>query len=445
MFALFHTQYNYTMNLINFEDQFRMFKIRWYEHPTIYTFMSFFAVSRSKYRARNSIVKTIKILLKAQRRSSFSLPFNFLENFVLPYIYIVILYRYYYRHYMYIIMNFTDNNGWALRYSQPQNLYFLIMLFSGVKLNYKFVGYNVNKFNEFFIYLNSLKKKLVPKLNLYPKRKNWLRDRDLMYKQQTYYRYNETYKMFFNMEFTFNPEIISIPMTVPSNIRFIFKISEKWLTKVKQKFVIKFGVSDITKNIKYKNLKKFIIYYIRKNKVFNKSRYSRNRQLYRTGVYWCLWLNIMIVYGLYFFFYRFAFTFGYLGLGLILLASSFLVARASQCKFYNPIKLFEEFNALFLWFSLLLGGVFKNFYFYIENILNYFLLIINSNKKITFTFIIIIENLYNLICKFQYQYQLKRFEHFYYIWIPFQGEDTSFLKWRSILHWFTQFYKMLRA
>lgn len=51
---------------------------------------------------------------------------------------------------------------------------------------------------------------------------------------------------------------------------------------------------------------------LRKTKSFNKSRYSRNRQYYRTGVYWCLWLNIILVFGLYYAFYRYTFKFSYI-------------------------------------------------------------------------------------------------------------------------------------
>ena len=52
--------------------------------------------------------------------------------------------------------------------------------------------------------------------------------------------------------------------------------------------------------------------FLRKSKIFNKSRYSRNRQYYRTGVYWCLWLNIIATFSLYYLFYRFTFKFSYL-------------------------------------------------------------------------------------------------------------------------------------
>lgn len=50
---------------------------------------------------------------------------------------------------------------------------------------------------------------------------------------------------------------------------------------------------------------------LRKTKSFNKSRYSRNRQYYRTGVYWCLWLNVILVTGLYYAFYRYTLKFSY--------------------------------------------------------------------------------------------------------------------------------------
>jgi hypothetical protein len=63
--------------------------------------------------------------------------------------------------------------------------------------------------------------------------------------------------------------------------------------------------------IKVANVGACTIMAIRKFKVFNKGRYSRTRQLYRTGVYWCLLLNIILVVGLYFWFYRFMFNFGY--------------------------------------------------------------------------------------------------------------------------------------
>jgi hypothetical protein len=51
---------------------------------------------------------------------------------------------------------------------------------------------------------------------------------------------------------------------------------------------VRFTDTSTNKNIDLSNLTDYKLQFLRKNKIFNKSRYSRNRQLYRTGVYWCL-------------------------------------------------------------------------------------------------------------------------------------------------------------
>lgn len=58
-------------------------------------------------------------------------------------------------------------------------------------------------------------------------------------------------------------------------------------------------------------------YVLRKTKSFNKSRYSRNRQYYRTGVFLCLWANIILVIGSYYLFFRLTFKFSYIFILLI--------------------------------------------------------------------------------------------------------------------------------
>lgn len=59
------------------------------------------------------------------------------------------------------------------------------------------------------------------------------------------------------------------------------------------------------KNIKKDN------FMLRKTKSFNKSRYSRNRQYYRTGVFLCLWANIIFIVGAYYLFFRLTLKFSY--------------------------------------------------------------------------------------------------------------------------------------
>lgn len=50
-------------------------------------------------------------------------------------------------------------------------------------------------------------------------------------------------------------------------------------------FNVKYSVSDFFKYLNNFSLEKINVLFLRKNKVFNKGRYSRNRQYYRTGVY----------------------------------------------------------------------------------------------------------------------------------------------------------------
>jgi hypothetical protein len=73
--------------------------------------------------------------------------------------------------------------------------------------------------------------------------------------------------------------------------------------------VILYSVSNLIKFF-YKLNNNFLTYFfIRKQKYFNKGRYSRNRQLYRTGTYWCIYVNIVAVLGLNYLFYKFTINF----------------------------------------------------------------------------------------------------------------------------------------
>lgn len=62
----------------------------------------------------------------------------------------------------------------------------------------------------------------------------------------------------------------------------------------------KITTSSIYKNINIFNSKNVEFQFLRKNKVYNKGRYSRCRQNYRTGVYLCMYLSIVSIFGLYY-------------------------------------------------------------------------------------------------------------------------------------------------
>lgn len=90
-----------------------------------------------------------------------------------------------------------------------------------------------------------------------------------------------------------------------------------------------------------------IIMYLRAARHFNKGRYSRNRQIYRTGVYWCIWLNVVIVYALHYYFYRVVFSFGYLWLPLALMILVMFSSRLYKYRYYDINQIlveFKEFN-----------------------------------------------------------------------------------------------------
>jgi len=126
-------------------------------------------------------------------------------------------------------------------------------------------------------------------------------------------------------------------------------ISKSFFEKVSNTWTIRFSGSDITKYINGWSLNNFNVYFLRKSKVFNKGRYSRNRQTYRTGVYWSLYVNIVAMIGLPYWFYRFTINFGYVWWMLYIFIASFFVSKAIKYKFYNPCVLFKSFISDVLW------------------------------------------------------------------------------------------------
>lgn len=72
-----------------------------------------------------------------------------------------------------------------------------------------------------------------------------------------------------------------------------------------------FSNTNVTKYVDLLTLDTYNMQFLRKTKIFNKGRYSRNRQFYRTGVYWCLYLSIILFTGLYYWFYHFIVNFGF--------------------------------------------------------------------------------------------------------------------------------------
>jgi len=123
----------------------------------------------------------------------------------------------------------------------------------------------------------------------------------------------------------------------------------------------KFSSSSVNKYIDLNNLTQYQYQYLRKNKVYNKGRYSRNRQNYRTGVYMCLYLSVISIFGLYYSFYKFAFKFTYLWWFFIAFAGSFILPKAIKYRLYEPTMLLKRFFDLYVWFISLLRPFFEKF------------------------------------------------------------------------------------
>lgn len=137
-------------------------------------------------------------------------------------------------------------------------------------------------------------------------------------------------------------------------------------TFYKKMYPIKYKPTDVSQYLHLSG--KVVSMFLRKNKIFNKGRYSRNRQLYRTGVYWCLILNILNVFGLYYYFYRFVFNFGYFYIPLLLLILSIFGGRLVKYRFYNPMVVLNEFKLFFNITNKFSNEILKNFFLELKSI-----------------------------------------------------------------------------
>lgn len=127
---------------------------------------------------------------------------------------------------------------------------------------------------------------------------------------------------------------------------FKFKtIKKQKKIKYKKLFSIKsLLLNFVENNLKYFFFKKKTILFLRKQKCFNKGRYSRNRQLYRTGVYWCLYLNIAALLGLNFLFYKFTINFSYYWWIFYIFINTLVVPLFFKYRLYNYRVLLQIFS-----------------------------------------------------------------------------------------------------
>jgi len=132
---------------------------------------------------------------------------------------------------------------------------------------------------------------------------------------------------------------------------------DSFFRKIANIYSIRLNPDVTAKFLTSVNLNNQKIFFLRKNKIFNKSRYSRNRQLYRTGVYWCLWLTVFLGVGIYFVFYRFTLNFGFHWWFTFIGLNSFIFNRVFKYRYYNVITLIKDLNQYLYWLFLIISGI----------------------------------------------------------------------------------------
>ena len=227
--------------------------------------------------------------------------FNFNKNFLsFSFFYLFIYKKYYF---------FFIRSYWICEF------FFIIILFFN-KLNLQTLQPNIKQFknlnNKNFLFF--FKKNKINYLNF---NKNFF-----------FYNFNNYLSYFFNYFFKENIFFKNI---------FIKNININYYNF----FLMKF--------LKNKGLENFLVFFLRKNRIFNKSRYSRNRQNFRTGVYWCLYVNILAVLGIYFFFYKFTINFSYLWWFFIIFINVFFFNKFLKLNIFSIFSIFLFFKKLFFW------------------------------------------------------------------------------------------------
>jgi len=386
--------------------------------------------------SKNLYILNQSNLLSNDDRFEISVFLNFLAN------------KYYLPYFVYYTKSFYEFEPLDFSCITNYSVYYSTLLAYTTQSNFKKIEiYNLNRALDFFNYVrNSSFLTFVSTVPKFPKDSTFDKFLADFYTKifNTKNKYILSYNRLGIKNFFFNEKTLTTLLTSKFNPNTYVTINTTWLKSLKNVLHIRFSDSSISKYIALDSIQKYKLYYIRKNRIFNKGRYSRNRQLYRTGVYWCLWLNIMVVYGLYFFFYRFMFNFGYLWVGMAFLAFSFIFARVCQNRLYNFTNLINEFIQFWQWFCILFSNIYSWLYLnYLSIVLTYISTIYSALIFTKVLPVVYTSYIYRFLLFFSEETRKIKSARFVFYWEYFVGEDKSFLKIKSKIHWFKQVWKML--
>ena len=331
----FNQNLSFYKNELTLKEEFEIFNIRW-----------------KNYYLLNLIHNKINFIFLKKNKNKI----NFKDNYK--------LYKLAYNYNLMFNFNFIENNN-QLNYSIIQNI--LLNNLNNIAYNKYFIlilnafknSFSLSKFNINVIYLKKFNNNLATSLL-----NNKLNINSIFIFKKT--------KNYIN--------------NLKNNISFI-NINENFYNSIKNLFTVKFSSTNIVKYLSDISINKSTILFLRKNKIFNKSRYSRNRQTYRTGAYWCLYVNIIAVIAFYFWFYNFTMNFGYLWWLLYSFILSFVFFKALKYNLYNPKTMLNEIKNSIKWFYILLASFFKlnltfiNYYLFLEKI-NFIIILYKNNKNI---------------------------------------------------------------
>ena len=296
--------------------------------------------------------------------SNFFLKFILVKNYFFAGKYNLFFYNFFYKIYSNFLFYQLDSNAHSKKKLVLLDFFFFICL-SLLKFNNKFYvvenHFRLNKivFNKL---TNNIKKPILRNRNYYSHDHKELLKYFNICKKLTNDILNNLYRrvwvnFIINLTgkntYTVNLKNFLSNVVVNYDVKFINFFSSYWPVRFQNDTFTKFTDLNYNKN----NL----VLFLRKNKIFNKGRYSRNRQIYRTGVYMCLWINIIFVYFYIFSFYRFAFNFGFMWVGIGLFIISMVLGRASKYRFYNFKNFIGEVFYFFNWVGFLTTNFWQSF------------------------------------------------------------------------------------
>ena len=435
--VLFSKNYTFKNSIGNIYTNNNLFNYRKKKYPLIFFFHLYSMKMNYKFPLLRKLKKFFNFFKNSKKKGNtfgrvknlfFKKHINSYDTVYLDHLIFLIIQKIFYKRYYNLcssiyFKNFNENNLVKLNW-----IFYLFLNNS----NKKCIIYDLSKYSDWYDFnFKKNKTNILKKIQIDKKKKKLFdkfRQDDIKYLTKIYLHYNtffkkinfqlgKTYKNIFLLNFKFfNFKKIKL------------NLNSSWVNSLKVFYPIRFSETSISKHIELNNIKNYLFFYIRKNRIFNKGRYSRNRQLYRTGVYWCLWLNIILVYGLYFLFYRFTFNFGYFWWGLLVLFYSTIFSRAIKYNFYNIYKILLEFFNFIKWFGFIFRSLFTDLIDFVIFYKNIFI-----KNIFYYNFIKLVYNIYKIINK----------NKLIYFWESMRYEDTSLFRYKTIIHWFTQFYKLI--